>query len=143
MKLFKDFFKNRKLGFYIAFAAGCLAIVFAIVYLACYLSIVKDNVMDRVYSIITLLFVLFGGVVILVGELLRIDFVVMAGPIFMAVGLAKHAVEAAYPIADILTGVVFFGGNQTFAILFIILFAVAFLVGAISIFFEHNEQKQI
>ena len=143
MKLFKEFFKNRKLGFYLAFAAGCLAVVFAIVYLICYLSIAKDNVMDRVYSIITLLLVLFGGLVILVGELFKIDFVIMAGPILIAVGLANHSVEAAYPIADILTGVAFFGGNQQFAILFIILFGVAFLVGAISIFFEHNSQKQI
>jgi Ca2+/Na+ antiporter len=100
MKMFKDFFKDRSLGFFIALAGGCLAIIISVIYLISYLSIYVDK-MDRVFSILTFLFTLIGGLVILVGELLRIEYISMVGPILIAVALAKHSVEAAYPIADI------------------------------------------
>ena len=139
MKMFKDFFKDRSLGFFIALAGSCLAIIISIVYLISYLSISADK-MDRVFSILTFLFTLLGGIVILVGELLRIEFISLAGPILIAVALAKHSVEAAYPIADIGTGVVFFGGNQLFAVLFIVLIGIVFLATLVSTFLKHNKQ---
>jgi lipid-A-disaccharide synthase-like uncharacterized protein len=139
MKIFKEFFKNRSLGFFIALAGSCLAIIISIVYLISYLSVSADK-MDRVFSILTFLFTLLGGVVVLVGELLRIEYISMLGPILIAVALAKHSVEAAYPIADIGTGVVFFGGNQLFAVLFIVLIGIAFLVTLVSTFLKHNKQ---
>jgi len=139
MKMFKEFFKDRSLGFFIALIGSCLAIIISIVYLISYLSISADK-MDRVFSILTFLFTLLGGIVILVGELLRIEFISLAGPILIAVALAKHSVEAAYPIADIGTGVVFFGGNQLFAVLFIVLIGIAFLVTLVSTFLKHNKQ---
>lgn len=140
MKMFKDFFKDRSLGFFIALAGGCLAIIISVIYLVSYLSIYVDK-MDRVFSILTFLFTLIGGLVILVGELLRIEYISMAGPILIAVALAKHSVEAAYPIADISTGVVFFGGNQLFAVLFIVLIGIVFLVTLVPTFLTHNKQK--
>jgi hypothetical protein len=140
MKMFKEFFKDRSLGFFIALAGGCLAIIISIIYLVSYLSIYVDK-MDRVFSILTFLFTLIGGLVILVGELLRIEYISMVGPILIAVALAKHSVEAAYPIADIGTGVVFFGGNQLFAVLFIVLIGIAFLVTLVPTFITHNKQK--
>jgi hypothetical protein len=139
MKIFKEFFKNRSLGFFIALAGSCLAIIISIVYLISYLSVSADK-MDRVFSILTFLFTLLGGIVVLVGELLRIEYISMLGPILIAVALAKHSVEAAYPIADIGTGVVFFGGNQLFAVLFIVLIGIAFLVTLVSTFLKHNKQ---
>ena len=139
MKMFKDFFKDRSLGFFIALAGGALAIIISIVYLISYLSISADK-MDRVFSILTFLFTLLGGIVILVGELLRIEYISMVGPILIAVALAKHSVEAAYPIADIGTGVVFFGGNQLFAVLFIVLIGLAFLATLVPTFLKHNKQ---
>lgn len=139
MKMFKDFFKDRSLGFFIALAGGCLAIIISVIYLVSYLSIYVDK-MDRVFSILTFLFTLIGGLVILVGELLRIEYISMAGPILIAVALAKHSVEAAYPIADMGTGVVFFGGNQLFAVLFIILIGIVFLTVLVPTFLKHNKQ---
>ncbi len=139
MKMFKDFFKDRSLGFFIALTGGCLAIIISIVYLISYLSISVDK-MDRVFSILTFLCTLLGGLVILVGELLRIEYVSMAGPVLLAVALAKHSEEAAYPIADMGTGVVFFGGNQLFAVLFIILIGIVFLTALVPTFLKHNKQ---
>ena len=140
MKMFKEFFKDRSLGFFIALAGGCLAIIISVIYLVSYLSIYVDK-MDRVFSILTFLCTLLGGLVILVGELLRIEYISMVGPILIAVALAKHSVEAAYPIADIGTGVVFFGGNQLFAVLFIVLIGIVFLVALVPTFLAHNKQK--
>ncbi len=139
MKLFKEFFKDRSLGFYIALIGGGLAIILSIVYLISYLSISADK-MDRVFSILTFLFTLLGGLVILTGELLRIEYISMVGPILIAVALAKHSVEAAYPIADIGTGVAFFGGNQLFAVLFIVLIGIVFLLALVPTFLKHNKQ---
>ena len=139
MKMFKDFFKDRSLGFFIALAGGCLAIIISVIYLVSYLSIYVDK-MDRVFSILTFLFTLIGGLVILVGELLRIEYISMAGPVLLAVALAKHSVEAAYPIADMGTGVVFFGGNQLFAVLFIVLIGIVFLTVLVPTFLKHNKQ---
>ena len=139
MKIFKDFFKDRSLGFFIALAGGCLAIIVSVIYLVSYLSIYVDK-MDRVFSILTFLCTLLGGLVILVGELLRIEYISMAGPVLLAVALAKHSVEAAYPIADMGTGVVFFGGNQLFAVLFIVLIGIVFLTVLVPTFLKHNKQ---
>ena len=140
MKMFKEFFKDRSLGFFIALVGGCLAIIISVFYLISYLSIYVDK-MDRVFSILTFLFTLIGGLVILVGELLRKEYISMVGPILIAVALAKHSVEAAYPIADIGTGVVFFGGNQLFAVLFIVLIGIVFLFTLVPTFLTHNKQK--
>ena len=139
MKLFKDFFKDRSLGFFIALAGGCLAIIVSVIYLVSYLSIYVDK-MDRVFSVLTFLCTLLGGLVILVGELLRIEYISMAGPVLLAVALAKHSVEAAYPIADMGTGVAFFGGNQVLAVLFIILIGIVFLTVLVPTFLKHNKQ---
>ena len=139
MKMFKDFFKDRSLGFFIALAGGCLAIIISVIYLVSYLSIYVDK-MDRVFSVLTFLFTLLGGLVILTGELLRIEYISMVGPILIAVALAKHSVEAAYPIADIGTGVVFFGGNQLFAVLFTVLIGIVFLLALVPTFLKHNKQ---
>ncbi|MBQ6731284.1 MAG: hypothetical protein IJR08_05195 [Bacilli bacterium] len=139
MKIFKDFFKDRSLGFFIALAGGCLAIIVSVIYLVSYLSIYVDK-MDRVFSILTFLCALLGGLVVLVGELLRIEYISMAGPVLLAVALAKHSVEAAYPIADMGTGVVFFGGNQLFAVLFIVLIGIVFLTVLVPTFLKHNKQ---
>lgn len=138
MKLFKEFFKNRAIGFWIALSSAILAIIIFFIYLIGYLSIANEQ-MDRVFSLLTLFPLLAGGLLILVGELFKVDYLSILGTICFAVSLSKHSVEAAYPIADIGTGVVFFGGNQTFAILFIILIGLTFVISVVSNFLEHNK----
>ena len=55
------------------------------------------------------------------------------------VGFANHLVETAYPLADVLTKVPFFGGNPTLAIAFAVVFGIAALVHIVSAFMEHNK----
>lgn len=138
MKFINNFVKDRGLGFWLSLLSALLAIITAIIYLICYLAI-SGQQMDRVFSPFTLIFTLIGGLIILVGEYFRLDYVSMLGTICLSFGLANHSVEAAYPLADVGTGVDFFGGNKVLAILFLVLIGLAFLTSATSNFFEHNK----
>jgi hypothetical protein len=54
------------------------------------------------------------------------------------VALANHLVETAYPLADVLTRVPFFGGNPTLAIAFAAVFLIVAIVHTVGAFMEHN-----
>ena len=63
---------------------------------------------------------------------------ILAGACY-AIGLARHLVETAYPLADVLTKVPFFGGNPSLAITFAVIFCLAALVHVAASFMEHNQ----
>ena len=131
-------FENRKLGFYLSFSASALAILGAVAFVAVYMITAGDSV-DRVFNWLTLGLMLGGGVVGVVTELFRLRFGPLVCASLMGVGFANHLVESAYPLADVLTGVPFFGGNFTLALIFAIIFGVAVIVSVIAAFMEHNK----
>ena len=136
----KQIFANRKLGFYLTVLAACLAVLGSVAYLIVYAS-TADPVTgewDRVFKWPVFLLILGGGLVSIVGEILRLRFVPLLAAAAYGIGLAMHAVEAAYPLADVLTKVPFFGGNPTLAILFAVMFAVIAVVHTAAAFMEHN-----
>jgi hypothetical protein len=96
-------------------------------------------VWDRVFKWLTFGLVLGGGLVSLLGEMARLRVVPILAAICYSVGLANHLVEAAYPLADVLTKVPFFGGNPTLAIGFGIAFGVIAIVQVLASFMEHNK----
>jgi len=133
-------FKNRKLGFYLTFGAACLAVLAAAAYLIVYAGTadpVSGN-WDRVFSWLTFGFLLGGAAVSLCGELFRIRIVPIAAAALYGVALANHLVETAYPLADVLTRVPFFGGNPTLAIAFAAVFLIVAIVHTVGAFMEHN-----
>ena len=132
-------FYKRKLGFYLSFGAGILAAVGAVAYVAVYL-LTAGAEPDRVFEWLTFGMMLAGGVVGIVTELFRLRFGPLLATAFTSVGLAYHLVESAYPLADVLTGVPFFGGNFTLALIFAIVFGVASLIQVAAAFMEHNEE---
>ena len=131
-------FENRKLGLYLSFSASALAILGAVAFVAVYMITAGDSV-DRVFNWLTLGLMLGGGVVGVVTELFRLRFGPLVCASLMGVGFANHLVESAYPLADVLTGVPFFGGNFTLALIFAIIFGVAVIVSVIAAFMEHNK----
>lgn len=136
----KQIFANRKLGFYLTVLAACLAVLGSVAYLIVYAS-TADPVTgewDRVFKWPVFLLILGGGLVSIVGEILRLRFVPLLAASAYGIGLAMHAVEAAYPLADVLTKVPFFGGNPTLAILFAVIFAIIAVVHTAAAFMEHN-----
>ena len=131
-------FYKRKLGFYLSLGGGVLAAVGAIAFAAVYM-LTAGNSVDRVFNWLTLGFMLGGGAVAVVTELYRLRFGPLVAVSLMGVGFANHLVESAYPLADVLTGVPFFGGNFTLALIFAIIFGVAVIVSVVAAFMEHNE----
>ena len=135
MNFVKNYFSDRKIGFYLAFSAGALAVLSSIVYLIVYLAI-KGQEMDRVFSVLNLLLVFIGGVGAIVLEHFRFKFGRILPVICYSIALSSHIVESAYPLADALTGVAFLGGNLTVAIVFIVLFALSAVAAVVASFKE-------
>lgn len=133
-------FENRKLGFWLACAAAVVALIGTIVYLIIYMATAAETV-DRVFSWMTFGFMIGGAVISVLTEAMRLRF----GPILAAacfgLAFANHLVEFAYPLADVLTGVPFFGGNYTLALVFVIVFGLAAVCQVASAFMEHNTVK--
>jgi len=138
MKLLKD----RKLGFWLAAAAAVIAIVGAAAYLIVYAGTADPTTgeWDRVFKWLCFALMLGGGLIGCAGEALRLRIApVLAGACY-AVALGIHLVETAYPLADVLTKVPFFGGNPSIAIAFSVVFALAAILNVVSAFMEHNKK---
>ena len=134
----KKLLENRKLGFYLSFCASSLAVIGAVAFVAVYMITAGDSV-DRVFNWLTLGFMLGGGAVGIVTELFRLRFGPLVSASLMGVAFANHLVESAYPLADVLTGVPFFGGNFTLALIFAIIFGIAAMITVAAAFMEHNK----
>ena len=107
-------------------------------YVIIYMAAAGETV-DRVFSWLTLGLMLGGAAVTLAGEALKLPFTPILGGACFAVGLANHLVETAYPLADVLTGVPFFGGNPTLAIAFSVVFGVAAILNVAGAFMAHRK----
>ena len=129
--------KNKTIGFYIAFFSGAAAVVASIAYLAIYMATAAETV-DRVFSWFTFGFMLAGGLIATAGELTRMKWIPLASCACFSLALANHAVEFAYPLADVLTKVPFFGGNYQLALTFTIIFGVIALASVTAAFMKHE-----
>lgn len=134
----KRLFQDAKPGFWLSAAAAVIALVGAAAYVIIYMATAAETV-DRVFSWLTFGLALGGAVITLAGETLRLPFTPILGGACFAVGLANHLVETAYPLADVLTGVPFFGGNPTLAIAFSVVFGVAAILNVAGAFMAHRK----
>lgn len=135
MNFVKKYFSDRKSGFYLAFGAGVLAILSSIIYLIVYMA-TKGQEIDRVFSVLNMLLMLIGGIGAVVLEYFRFKFGRILPVICYSVALSRHIVEAAYPLADALTGVKFLGGSLPLAIVFSVLFAISAIAAVVASFKE-------
>lgn len=130
--------KNKTIGFYIAFFSGAAAVVASIAYLAIYMATAAETV-DRVFSWFTFGFMLAGGLIATAGELTRMKWIPLASCACFSLALANHAVEFAYPLADVLTKVPFFGGNYPLALTFTVIFGAVTVLSVIAAFMKHDK----
>lgn len=128
--------QDAKLGFWLSAIAAVVALAGAVAYVVIYMATAGETV-DRVFSWLTLGLMLGGAVITLAGETLRLPFTPILGGACFSVALANHLVETAYPLADVLTGVPFFGGNPTLAIAFSVVFGVAAILNVAGAFMAH------
>ena len=133
-------FENRKLGFWLACAAAVVALVGTVAYLIIYMATAAETV-DRVFSWMTFGFMIGGAVVSVLTEALRLRFGPILATVCFGLAFANHLVEFAYPLADVLTGVPFFGGNFTLALAFAVVFGLVAVCQVLSAFMEHNSNK--
>lgn len=134
----KKLLENRKLGFYLSFGASSLAVIGAVAFVAVYMITAGDSV-DRVFNWLTFGCVFAAGVIGIVAEVMSLRFGPLLTASVLGIGFANHLVESAYPLADVLTGVPFFGGNFTLALIFAIIFGAAVILSVIAAFMEHNK----
>ena len=132
--------QNRKLGFWLACAAAVVALVGTIAYLIIYMATATETV-DRVFNWMTFGFMIGGAVISILTEALRLRFGPILATVCFGLAFANHLVEFAYPLADVLTGVPFFGGNYTLALVFVIIFGFVAVCQVLSAFMEHNSDK--
>lgn len=130
--------KNKTVGGYLAFFAAAAAAVSSVVYLIIYQATAAETV-DRVFSWFTFGFMLAGGLTGIAGELLHWGWVPLVSCGCMSVALANHVVEFAYPLADVLTKVPFFGGNYPLALTFTVIFGAVVVVSVIAAFMKHEK----
>lgn len=130
--------KNKTVGGYLAFFAAAAAAASSVVYLILYQATAAETV-DRVFSWFTFGFMLAGGLTGIAGELLHWGWVPLVSCGCMSVALANHVVEFAYPLADVLTKVPFFGGNYPLALTFTVIFGAVVVVSVIAAFMKHEK----
>jgi len=133
----KKLFNNARPGLYLSLAAAAVALVGAVAYVIIYMATAGAKV-DRVFSWLTFGLMLGGAVVTVLGEWFDFPFTPILGGACFAVAFAKHLELTAYPLADVLTGVPFFGGNATLAIAFAVVFGVAALLNIVAAFMSHR-----
>lgn len=130
--------KNKTVGGWLAFFAAAAAVVSSVVYLIIY-QVTAAETVDRVFSWLTFGFLLAGGLTGIAGELLRWGWMPLVSCACLSVALANHAVEFAYPLADVLTKVPFFGGNYPLALTFTVIFGVIAVLSVIAAFMKHEK----
>lgn len=130
--------KNKTVGGYLAFLAAAAAVVSSVVYLIIY-QVTAAETVDRVFSWLTFGFLLAGGLTGIAGELLRWGWMPLVSCACLSVALANHAVEFAYPLADVLTKVPFFGGNYPLALTFTVIFGVIAVLSVVTAFMKHEK----
>lgn len=134
----KRMLQDARPGLWLSLTAAALALAGGLAYVVIYLAAAGETV-DRVFSWLTLGLALGGAVITLAGEGLRLPFTPILGGACFAVALANHLVETAYPLADVLTGVPFFGGNPALAIAFSVVFGLAAVLNVIGAFLPHRK----
>ena len=130
--------KNKTVGGYFAVLAAVAAVGTGIAYLVIYM-VTKAETIDRVFSWITFGFMLAGGLAGIAGELLHWGWMPLVSCGCMSVALANHSVEFAYPLADVLTKVPFFGGNYPLALTFTVIFGAVTVLSVIATFMKHDK----
>lgn len=133
----KKLLNNAKPGLYLSLAAAAVALVGSVAYVIIYMATASPEV-DRVFSWLTFGLMLGGAVVTVLGEWFSFPLTPILGGACFSVAFACHMVETAYPLADVLTGVPFFGGNATLAIAFAAVFGAAALLNIAAAFMDHR-----
>lgn len=131
-KLILNMFKDRTIGFWVSFAAGVLAILSAIIYIA-------TDYGDPTFSTAAFALVLVAGVVQIVVLAFNFSVLLLLPVALLAAGCGLHIYAAMPPITDIFNGVNLYGGNGELGIVFIVLFVVTAIAATVGCFMKQKK----
>lgn len=132
--MFAKLFKNRGARFYIELCAGFLTIVAALIFFALDRQILVDIKFSD-SSEWTLVYLLIGGLVLILDAFFPLPFLGVAGTILLGLGIGSHLRIACYPMADLGQNVPFFTGSTekaTAAVTLFVTFLIIFLLFGIA-----------
>lgn len=133
----KHMIQNTRAGLVLSTASAVISLIGAAAYTVSYLAFSAGEV-DRVFSLLTLGLMIAGALVILAGDRLRFTVTPVLAGVCFGIGLANHMVKMAYPLADLFTGVRFYGGNPKLAISFFVVFLLATILNTAGSFLPHR-----
>ncbi len=110
-----------------ALVCGIAPIAAALVYAIC-------DYGDKTFSMIAAVLAVLGGVLILAAQFKKLELVKLLGSLCVSGAVGLVAFKAIPTITDIFNGVVFIGGNQTAAVVFLIVFAVVGILDVVCCF---------
>lgn len=141
----KESFKDRTIGFWIGFGAGCFFLIATIALIVLYYS---DNVFfhpdnrDRVRMAWVFAFFLIGVALQVCPLFTDLKFAPVIPVIFYSLGVGMYLRLAMFPIADIITGVPFFGGNSGAVIAFVILLGIGAIAAVATCFMSQRKTEK-
>lgn len=133
MKILKKFFGNRTFGFWLGLGVSLIALIADIAYV----TAAKG---DRNYSQTSFILILVGAILELAVVFTPFDFAILFPAILFSVGLGIHVYTIIPSLTDLFTKVNFYGGNQTFAIAFAVIFVICTLGAVVATFL--NQRKK-
>lgn len=139
----RKFVKDRTIGFYIGLFSALLALMLSIIF---YILVFNDRVLtshEGLSPTLTVLLFIVGALsqllVVFIDNKYVSPLIPIIPAIFCGAGLAIHLNLMTYPLADIFTGVQFFGGNANLFISFSILFGLCTIGLIVSTFMKQRK----
>lgn len=139
----KSFSKERPVKDFIQFGLSLVMIVVSVLYLIIDAGALKIQDYSRTFAFIM---ILAGALVGILSFFLDIkflkDYLPLASLALYAVGTGRQFYLVAYPFADLLTGVNWFGGNLAIYLVFFLLFLTASVLEIVLLFLPDEKKMK-
>lgn len=132
--IFRRMFSDRTVGFWLGCVIAVLGIAFSIYY-------VIADYGDQTFSMPAFICMLLGGVSWIAVIFVDLHIVALVPVVLFSFGTGLHIYKAAPTVTDMINNLIFFGGNQTAAILFTALFAACAVISIIVCFLKLRKKQ--
>lgn len=139
----KQLFENRTVGFYLGLGAALWMLVSDVVYMILDAGALKIEDYSKTLAFWMILIGVVAELInVFVDERHLSPFLPILPVVFYAIGLGRQIYLTAYPIADVMTGVNWFGGNLNVYLTCFILFFIGTLTAIVSSFMKQRKDEK-
>jgi hypothetical protein len=128
----KNMLRNKTFGFYLGFIASLSALIMDAFYII-------SDFGDKTFSIVAFLLILLGSICGILVLFTDFQFMQLLASVLISAGVGFIISVTIPTITDIFNGVVFIGGNQSAAVLFLITFLLCGIVSNLSCYFDKSK----